>query len=197
MRRLGHDSRVSEQDPDPPTSLAIDATLEKTRLEQRVDEIIKLQASGVYLPGVTDKQLAARWGCHVTTVHRASAEAHRAVRRSMGENEEIRTRCLQAIESIRVRAMARTRTKTVNGVQVEVPNEDLRAALMAIETFGKFLGLVRTEVRVSRGRDHFDSWSVEELEAYADTGEEPARLRASSRADDSEYYSERDDETTH
>ena len=170
----------------PGTPIVDAPPIERTLAEQRVDHIENLMAQAVYVPGVTCKQLARQWELSTSRVQHFASEAARNLRRAMGDREEIRTRYLASIEAIRVRALARTRPrwKIVDGVKVEVSEAcpDFRSALTAIETAGKFLGLVREDVYLhAGGSDPFAGWSIEEMEQYSRAGEVPARLRAAHR----------------
>lgn len=142
-----------------------------TETERRVEQIMDLMIAGRWLSGQSDKLLAKEWGVVPSYVRSLSAEASRALRRAMRDQDpefraERRAELVALFGSI-------TRRASIMGT----PNA-LRVALQAAELQGRYLGVEPPRsLNVNHDPDGFASMSDEQLEAFA-SGRAPAGEQA-------------------
>jgi hypothetical protein len=126
---------------------------------QRIFEIAQLMASGEWRASMA-KTLAKAWSSptwtmSVKTVQHYSAEASRLLDYTTGQREKL-------VNIARLRLL-----------QVLQENESDR--VQAARTLLEHMGELRQNV-VLKQPDPFEGWSEDEIKAYADTGERPARF---------------------
>jgi hypothetical protein len=139
-----------------------------TKREQRIEEVADLMNRGQWITGISDKQLAAKWGTAPDAVRRIAAEASRLIRARLRDDpearQEFRAQGLQVFDLIRLRAMA-----LGDAAGLRVALDAMRAALY-------YRGLEPPkEINVRDADRDFDGWSLDEMEAYAKDGRRPRR----------------------
>lgn len=114
-----------------------------------VRDCLDLMTSGRWVTGRSHTEVAERHGVHPDTVKKWATNASRIIRFAIeGDVEDIRARMVSTLDHIVAQAMGRTEHKVVyqrdiaQRLDVEVAAPDLRAAVAAIETQAKLLGLV-------------------------------------------------------
>ena len=147
-----------------------------TEREQRVERILDLMCRGLWLPGWSDKQLAAEWGCVPDNARHIAAEASRRLRAMVRHDVEAQkdalAELLQTFRVIRARGMA-------NG-----DAQSLRVALDASRALGFYIGVEPAKKLDVTQRDtaFMDGWTPQEKLAYSTGGESARRqVRAAHR----------------
>lgn len=142
--------------------------------EKRVEEIVALMASGRYLSGVTNHHLARVWQRNpsyvLDLIHEAARVFRRYVRNLDGpRQDEIKAEVIQTFQLIRARALQKTDAN------------NLRVALDATRAYGFYCGVqpvAQVDLTHRQGDGapgEMDDWTVDELEAYAQSGKRPRR----------------------
>lgn len=155
----------------------------RSKREGYVDEVVQQMAHGSWLPGVSCRLLAERWDCTPALVESVAAEAARVIRRTLREDDETfladaRVEVLQTFRAIRARAIAMSgRPDFQPSAQVAA----LNVAMQATRLYGHYLGLEPEQGAARKvGTADFADWTTEELDAFANRGERPARLKPSA-----------------
>lgn len=145
-----------------------------TETERRVNVIVEKFNSGLWVPGITDLELATEWNVSRERVANLAAEASRVMRRAVGPiADDIRMQLVAMVHGVRIRAMART---YVNKKGKLLGSPDFRAELDAIRLISELLGVRQLKVSVSEAKDRFAGWTEQELLDFANTGEVPIRI---------------------
>jgi len=114
-----------------------------------------LMVAGKWVSGRSHEEIAKRHGVSPATVKDWATSASRVIRQLMeGDKDDLRARMLATLETVVEKAMS-TRDTFTTGVGREMVSEfydapDLRAAVGAIDTSAKLLGLnAKTELEVT------------------------------------------------
>lgn len=68
-------------------------------VEQRVQIIVRMMASGEWETGKSASELAAAWGLAQNTVEQSASEASRAIHRGIALNEEVRSLLIAQLQN--------------------------------------------------------------------------------------------------
>lgn len=157
-----------------------DADLAKTVTEKRVEFIVELMVNGVWVTGSSHRQLAAAWGISLTRIDGLAAEARRVIARWVREDKEhvkeVRALIVLGIERITRKAESRG------------SRAGYRDALEGLKLQAQLHGLIKQKVEVEEVDSPFADWTREEKEAYALTGEVPARMRGNGHDPDARTH---------
>ena len=149
-----------------------------TLTEKRIDVIVEEMVNGMWVTGISHRELAQAWGLSLDRIEGLASEAYRLVRRLARETPqqtaEMRTRIVLSLERIARKAEGRG------------SRAGYRDALEGYKLLAQVHGLLREKVEVehTNGNGPFEGWSREEKQHFADTGELPARLRGESTEPD-------------
>lgn len=121
--------------------------------DKGVARCVDLMTSGRWITGRSVDIVAREEGVSPETARRWAANASRIVRASIdGDLDEIRARMLATLDTVVDKALTRTAvavSKDGSVTAYEAP--DLKAAVSAIDTQGKLLGLHTTKLDVTHG----------------------------------------------
>jgi hypothetical protein len=147
----------------------------RTLTERRIDVIVEDMVNGMWVTGMSHRELAEAWGIGIDRIEALATQAYHVIRRLVRETpeqrDEMRSRIVVSIERIARKAEGRG---SKNGY---------RDALKGYELLAQVHGLIRNRVEVDHstgaGEGEFAGWTRDEKQRYVDTGQYPERLRGS------------------
>jgi hypothetical protein len=145
------------------------SAIPRSDVARRVDLIAELMSTLEYVPGETDRELAALWGLEASSLRHQTAEASRRIRACFTvENADLlRAQLLRRMLEIGEAAAARTKEVVDSEGNVHsVRDPDMRTALQAVVEVGTFMGL-----RTERHEHSFDLGKLSDAELKAQLGE--------------------------
>lgn len=109
------------------------------RAREGIERCIALMTAGSWEAGASHKAVGEEFGVSPRTVEVWAANASRIIRRAMGDEDQIRTEMAASLEAMKRLALDR-QAATMAGELY--PNPDVKAAVAAVSTRAKVLGLI-------------------------------------------------------
>jgi len=123
-------------------NLAVETRVTRAKkgdLDAGVERCIALMTAGSWEAGASHKLVAEEFSVSPRTVETWASVASKIIRRAMGDEEQIRTEMAASLEAMKRLALDR-QAATMAGELY--PNPDVKAAVAAVATRAKVLGLV-------------------------------------------------------
>jgi hypothetical protein len=154
------DEDESRDEPSPHSRHARDGRRQLTASEvkrARVWQVVQMMIRGEFERGTTPDALAEEWEIPVATVHTITAEASRTAEFLAGDRTAV-------LEALRAR---------LHDISAQDGPDRVQAIRTLLEHMGELWQRQRHEVHIKR--DPLSDWTEDEVRAYAETGELPAR----------------------
>jgi hypothetical protein len=97
---------------------------------ERLKHIRTLMAACQWVPGITNVQVAQKFGVSTKTLEADAAEAHRQIASAIGSDEELKVRLLASLAHLAAKA---ERINTANGIRAAVEGLRVLAGIAGVE----------------------------------------------------------------